>query len=394
MKRKILIPIVLLIAILAIAGVLWSRWMSRDDNHRILVSGNIELTQVDISFKVPGKLIERTVDEGDFVKKGQLIARIDRDQVERQHARDQAGVFSAESQLAQGHTSVALERATLESDLALRRAELRQSEARLAELLAGSRPQEIQQARAAVVDAQAQYDQAKQDWERGQKLFKDDDISAMQYDQYRTRFNSTAALLKQAQEHFAMVQEGPRKEDIEAGRADVERAQAAVKMSEANRLELERRQQDLVARRNEIDRARAQMAMTETQINDTTVFSPIEGVVLVKSAETGEVLAAGTTVVSIGDIDHPWLRGYVNERDLGRVKLGMQAKVTSDSYPGKAYRGRIGFIASEAEFTPKQIQTQEERVKLVYRIKIDIDNPQHELKSNMPVDAEILLDQK
>ena len=129
--------------------------------------------------------------------------------------------------------------------------------------------------------------------------------------------------------------------------------------------------------------------MTDTQINDTVVVAPIDGVVLVKSAEVGEVLAAGTTVVTIGDIDHPWLRAYINETDLGRIKLGQSATLTTDSFSGKTYPGRISFIASEAEFTPKQIQTQEERVKLVYRIKIDVDNRSHDLKSNMPVDAEI-----
>jgi HlyD family secretion protein len=104
------------------------------------------------------------------------------------------------------------------------------------------------------------------------------------------------------------------------------------------------------------------------------------------------VLAPGTTVVTVGDIDHPWLRGYVNETDLGKVKLGAKAKVTTDSYPGKVYQGRVTFISSEAEFTPKQIQTEQERVKLVYRIKIELDNPRRELKENMPADAEIVLD--
>ena len=97
-------------------------------------------------------------------------------------------------------------------------------------------------------------------------------------------------------------------------------------------------------------------------------------------------------MVTVGDIDHPWLRGYVNETDLGKVKIGSKAAVTTDSYPGKVYDGRVTFISSEAEFTPKQIQTQEERVKLVYRIKIEVENPKRELKSNMPADAEIVLD--
>ena len=95
-------------------------------------------------------------------------------------------------------------------------------------------------------------------------------------------------------------------------------------------------------------------------------------------------------MVSVGDQDRPWLRAYISERDLGRVKLGAPVKVTTDSYPGKTYNGKVSFISSEAEFTPKQIQTSEERIKLVYRIKVDVENPNHELKSNMPADAEIL----
>jgi HlyD family secretion protein len=107
----------------------------------------------------------------------------------------------------------------------------------------------------------------------------------------------------------------------------------------------------------------------------------------------GEVVAPGTTIVTVGDIDHPWLRGYINETDLGKVKIGQKVRVTSDTYPGKAYNGRVAFLSSQAEFTPKQIQTQQERVKLVYRVKIEVENPGRELKSNMPVDAEILLGQ-
>jgi len=389
--RKIIIPLVLVAVLALVARAFWSNWANRDRQNRLSVSGNIELTQVDISFKVPGKLIELNVDEGAFVKKGMVIARIDRDQVEHQRARDEAGLTGAESQFQQMETQVQWQRATLESDVNLRRAEQREAQAHLDELLAGSRPQEVQQAKAAVADAKAQFDAAKLDWDRAQELFKNDDISKAQFDQYRMRNDSTAAALRQAQERLAIVVEGPRKEEIESARAAVARAVAALKVSEANGLELKRKEEDLVAHRADVSRAKAQVAITDTQINDTVVISPIDGVVLVKSAEVGEVLAAGTTVVTIGDIDHPWLRAYVNETDLGRIKQGSPAQLTTDSYPNKNYPGHISFIASEAEFTPKQIQTREERVKLVYRIKIDVDNRNHELKSNMPVDAEIQL---
>src|ERR1700688_3946753 len=150
-----------------------------------------------------------------------------------------------------------------------------------------------------------------------------------------------------------MLMKGPRMLHIAGARADVARAQAAVKTAEANRLELQRREQELVARRAEIDRSKAQAGISDSQLDDTKVYTPIDGVVLVKSAEPGEVLAAGTTIVTIGDLDHPWLRAYINETDLGRVKVGQKVKLTTDSFPGKIYDGVVSFIASDAEFTPK-----------------------------------------
>lgn len=385
MKR--ILPILLLLGIAGAAYLFWTR-RTKDDG-RIRLSGNMELMQVDLSFKVPGKLIELTVKEGDRVKKGQLIARIDSEQTQRQKQREQAGVQSAEMQLAQSNTSIAWQRATLAGDLELKRADVRAAQAQLDNLLAGSRPQEIAQAESVVSDARTQFEQARQDWERAQKLYKDDDISTAQRDQAQTRFNSTAALLRQAQDRAALVKEGPRKQEIELARAQLARAQAALKVSEANRIEIQRRGEEAGTRRAEVGRAQAQLAATESQLGDTALYSPIDGVVMVKPAEVGEVLAAGSTVVTLGDIEHPWLRGYIKETDLGRVKLGQRVKLRTDSYPSKDYWGQISYISSEAEFTPKQIQTTEERVKLVYRIKILVDNQAQELKSNMPVDAEV-----
>jgi HlyD family secretion protein len=388
--RKALIPILLLAA----GGFAFYKYRgsSQGTANRIVVSGNIELTEVNIAFKTAGKLIERNVDEGAVVKKGQVIARLDREQLLAQREREVAGLESARAQLAQAETSVEWERANLAADIEQKRADQASMEARLLELKNGARPQEKLDARAAVESAQSEVERSKRDWDRAQVLYKNDDISTAQFDQYRNRWESAEAALKQLQEREALVLAGPRSEQIEAQAALVQRARGALKMAEANTLEMKRREQDLAARRAEIARSQASIALIDSQLADTVAASPVDGVVLVKSADVGEVLAAGTTVVTVGNIEHPWLRGYVNETDLGRVKLGSKARATTDSYPGKIYDGRVSFIASEAEFTPKQIQTKQERVKLVYRIKIDIDNPKHELKSNMPADAEIVLE--
>jgi HlyD family secretion protein len=351
------------------------------------------MTQVDLSFRIAGRLVALNVREGDRVKKGFEIARVDPNQLEQQRARDRASVDSAQSNYQQLITTIEYQKATLESDIAAKRADLDQAKAHLAELLAGSRTQEIQQAQAAVADAKARRDWAQRERDRFETLYKNEDISTSQFDQARTTLDSAAAVLRQAEQRLAMIQEGPRREEIAMQRAAVARAEAAVKTAEANRIEIRRKEQELTARRAEIDKARAQEGMSQAQLNDTSITAPIDGMVMIKSAEIGEVVAAGTTVATIADLEHPWLRAYINEPDLDRVKLGQKVKLTTDSRTnkGKIYWGTITFIASEAEFTPKQIQTKEERVKLVYRIKIEVDNTAGELKNNMPVDAEIVL---
>jgi len=388
-KKSIIAVIVALIAGSLSAGC--SLW-NKSSNNTISLSGNIELTQINAAFKTAGKLVELPIEEGTEVHQGAVIARLDVDQLQKQHAREQASLAVAESQLVQQKTAIQYQKASIEADIEMRQAALRQAEAKLQQLLAGSRDQEIKQAKAQAEEARTQHALAKEDWERAQVLYKNDDISASQRDQYKARFDATQAALQQAEERYSLILEGPRKEDIEAARAQVEQARASIKLSEATRLELRRREEELVTRKAQIEQAQAQLAIVETQIADGTILSPINGVVLVKSAEAGEILAAGTTIATLGDLDKPWLRGYIKEQDLGRIKLGTKAKISTDSYPGKAYWGRISFISSEAEFTPKQIQTPEERVKLVYRIKIELENPAHELKLNMPADAELQLE--
>jgi HlyD family secretion protein len=370
MKKRI-IQVLILVVILGVAAFYLVRRWNSGGTGLISFSGNMELTEVKVSFKTAGKLIELKVKEGDPVKKGDVIARLDSAQLHSQQDAQQAAVTAAQSQLAQLLTSIEFQRQTVDGSIAASQADLAQAEARLRELEAGSRPQEIQEARAAVDAAGPESSRAANDWERAQ------------YDQYRTQSQRSAAALKQAEQRLALVVEGPRKETIEAARAASERARAALSLAEASRLELKRREQETAARQAEIERTRAQLAVVDSQVGDTEIVSPIDGVVLVKSA--------GATVVTLGDIEHPWLRGYVSESELGRVKLDQQVRVTTDSYPGKEYIGRVSFISSEAEFTPKQIQTSEERVKLVYRIKVDLPNAQRELKLNMPADARILL---
>src|ERR1035441_5005989 len=204
MKKRILI----IVLILAAAGAaVWAfRGMPKTPDNRLLISGNIELDEVTIAFKTAGRLIERTVDEGDAVKKGQVIARLDRDQLLTQRERETAGLASSQSQLAPAQTAAEFQRAILAADIETRRADLSSMEARFAELKNGARPQEKLDAKAAVDAAASEVERAQRDWDRAQTMYKNDDISPAQYDQFRNRVENAQAVLKQMRErHLSLL---------------------------------------------------------------------------------------------------------------------------------------------------------------------------------------------
>src|SRR5580658_310072 len=199
--KKVIIALIL-IAGIATAGVMVYRNYHPVVTDRILVSGNIELTEVDIAFKTAGRLIERNVDEGETVKKGMVVARLDRDQLVQQRESQVATLQTAEAQLAESKSSAEWQRSTMAADLDVRRNDLSSAQSHLLEMKNGSRPEEIQQAEASVDSAQAEFDNAKKDWDRAQPLYKRDDISTAQFDQYRRVMDSATANLKQAKEHL------------------------------------------------------------------------------------------------------------------------------------------------------------------------------------------------
>jgi len=254
----------------------------------------------------------------------------------------------------------------------------------LADLEAGSRPQEIAAARAAKDAAEADMTRTQADLRRAVVLFERKSISAEIYDAARAAAQVAADRHRQAVEQLKLAEEGFRPQRIEEARSALAHAKAQDALVMAGP-----RQETIDQARARGELAAAALRLAETQLSYAVVRSPIAGVVLSKNIEPGEYVAPGTPVVTIGDLGHVWLRGYVAETDLGRVKPESRAWVTTDTYPGNRYEGYVSFIAQEAEFTPKNVQTQKERVKLMYRIKIDIVNPDMELKIGMPADAEI-----
>jgi HlyD family secretion protein len=319
------------ILIVAVGASLLYYFLTRDkveENAFLKVSGNIETTEVNLGFKISGRIVSLSVQEGDWIERGKVLAKLDDEDL--------------------------LQR------LALAEATLKSAQARLDKLLAGSRPEEIREAEAALRQAQFDFENKRTYYERMKALYERGVVPRETFDNAETGFKVATAGLQRATENYQLVRKGPRKEDIEDGRAQVEQA-------------------------------RASLQLIKTQLSYTRLTSPLSGVVLVKSGEVGEVVNPGTSILTLADIENVWLKAYVSQTDLSRVKWGQEVSVTTDLKPQKIYKGRISFISSQAEFTPKQIQTEKERVTLVYRIKIDIPNPERELKPGMPADGRILL---
>jgi len=311
---------------LAVAVVACLTACGGDRQGTLKVSGNIEVTQVEASFKVAGRVAERPVDEGQTVKSGQLMAR--------------------------------LEDADFTQQVALRQADADAARANLDKLLAGSRKEEIGSAKAQVDQTKADLTRSQADDARNSDLLQKEVISPREYDASHSAFLASQARVNQAQEQYDLVKNGPRREDIDQARARLESAEQS-------------------------------LSLARTQLGYATLTAPQPGVVLSKNVEPGEFVAPGTPVVTLGDLHEVYLRAYVDESDLGRVKLGQGVSITTDTFPGRRYEGHITFISPEAEFTPKSVQTEKERVKLVYRIKITVPNPQMELKPGMPADGSI-----
>jgi HlyD family secretion protein len=194
-----------------------------------------------------------------------------------------------------------------------------------------------------------------------------------------------------ARERLALAGEGSRKQDIAEAQAQVERAQAGVNVAEAGRREVEIQSAVLATAQATEKQLRAQLETAKTQLGYTEIRSPMNGVVLTKNVEVGEFVNPGTPVVTIANIEDLWMNIYIPETQTGLVKLGQPVSVSVDSFPKETFKGKITFVSSESEFTPKTILTEEERIKLVFRAKVALENTQQRLKPGMPADAEIRL---
>jgi HlyD family secretion protein len=326
MKRRKFI-IALVVLVLAVAA--FAFWLSRRDDpgDALIVSGTVEATQARLAFETGGRIVQIAAREGERVQAGEPLASIDSAELAAKRRQAEAAVQAASVQLA--------------------------------ELESGFRREEVAQAAASVNAAAERAQDAQRDLQRTRALREGGAVSPEALQKAETAAGIAAAQLRQAREQLALMRRGPRPETIDAARAQLEQMRAAEEAAAAS-------------------------------LADTVIRAPHAGVVTVRHREPNEIVSPGQPVLTVMNPNDRWVRIYVPENRIGAVSLGDSAAIRSDTFPDKEYPGRVVFISPEAEFTPKSVQTAEERVRLVYAVKVRIEgDAAMELKPGMPADVEL-----
>ncbi|MDR3372830.1 MAG: secretion protein HlyD [Ancalomicrobiaceae bacterium] len=315
-------PLIVLVLIVAAAGGYW--WWQRppETGGDLTLQGNVEVRQVNLGFKVAGRIKTLDVDEGDPVFAGKRLAVLD-------------PVY-------------------FEDTITQLKAQRDQLRANLAKLEAGNRPEEIAQAEAAVAERQAALDNARLGLDRAQSLMQTASGTRKAYDDAQAAYSQTQAQLNSARQGLTLMQAGFRKEDIAAARAQLAGGEAQLKIA-------------------------------ERQLSDAGLYAPSAGIVLTRARETGAIVNTGETVFVLSLTSPVWVRTYVSETDLGRIRPGEDVSIKTDTAGLALIKGHVGFVSPTAEFTPKTVETRELRTALVYRIRIVADDPQGVLRQGMPV---------
>jgi HlyD family secretion protein len=325
-RARIIVPILVI-------GSLLTWYLTRgeiSDSGNLDASGTVEATEADLGFQIPGRIAAISVQEGDRVAAGDTLATLDLTDREAARAGAEAVLTAAE--------------------------------ALLAEMESGARPQELRVAEAAVRAAEETVADRRRELDRAQRLHDGGAVSRQALDQARTAHDVVEAQADQSREQRALVMEGPRAERLEAQRARVAQAQAA------------------------LDRA-------DAALEYGLVMALGPGVVAIRHREPGESVGTGLPVVTVRDMDDRWVRIYVGGDRIGQVRIGQRAEIYSDSYPDRVFEGEVYFIGSEAEFTPRNVQTTEERIRLVYPVKVRVRGDAEEaLKPGTPADVTLILE--
>jgi multidrug resistance efflux pump len=369
-ERKIVIGVAALVLVLVVALVCYYTWSAH--RARYLYSGTVETREIQIGSKVGGRVTLVPVEEGNAVKAGALLVRFECDDLKTQRMQAAASVDQAQANLdrmLRGNRPEEIEQAE-----ALAKAQHAAAEA----AVNGPRAQEIAQAEADYAAAKADAVDAEITFGRMEKLNAAEEISRQQFDDSRDKRDATAQRAESARQHLALLQAGTRPEDVQGAEARDRQAQAAADLARKGF-----RKEDIDSARAQLALAQAHVAQIDVALKEAELTAPADSIVETVSVRPGDLVPAGRIVVTALESSQQWVKVYVPETDLARVHVDQGASVTVDGLAGRVFQGRVGEIASEAEFLPRNVQTPDDRQHQVFGVKVYVDNSAGTLKSGM-----------
>jgi len=385
LKKRVILGAFLVLLVGVGALVFWGQYRRR--SAELYYSGTLDAVSSDIGFQVSGRVSRVLVDEGQAVRSRQTMAILDPDDFLAR--KDQAGadLRRLESNRERLEVELAVNRKVLPAEVERAEASVNALSANLRALESGYRTQDVEKARLAVEAAAANLDLAQKEKQRYVRLFSGKAVSESAMDIATLRFETALKEHLRARESLKQAEEGFRVEEIEAARSRLAEGQAMLKLARINLAKIEALGKEVKAADAQVEAARTVLRLAEVQLKYAELTAPFDGIVISRNIEPGEVVTPGQEVFSVADLSRVDLKVFVDETEIGKIRLGQKADVKVDTFPDRVFSGTVTYISPQAEFTPKIIQTHKERVKLVFMVKLSIPNPNFELKPGTPADA-------
>ncbi|MGA2348829.1 MAG: efflux RND transporter periplasmic adaptor subunit [Terracidiphilus sp.] len=369
-QRKIVFGAVAVALIVVVAFVFYYTWSAH--RARYEYSGTVETREIQIGSKVGGRVTLVSVEEGNIVKAGALLVRFECDDLIAQRAQAAATVDQAQANLDR------MLRGNRPEEIEEAEAVAKAQHAAAQEAENGPRKQEVAQAQADFASALADAANAEITFRRMEKLIATDTISRQEFDNARDKRDAAQQHAESARQHLAMLQEGTRHEDVQSAEARDRQAQAAAILARKGN-----RKEDIDSARAQLAQANAHLAEIDVSLKEAQLIAPADSIIETVSVRPGDLVPPGRIVVTALEPSQLWVKVYVPETDLARVHVDQSATVGVDGYSGRVFQGRVGQIASQAEFLPRNVQTPDDRQHQVFGVKVYVDNPTGVLKSGM-----------
>ena len=376
MKKSLILACVLIGAVLLGTG--YALWNMVGVKSSIVISGIVEADDIHVGSKIGGRVLKVVAREGQTVKAGEVLVLLEPRELDASLAEAQAAMRQAQAKLA------LLSSGYRQEEIEQGEAAVKQSQAELSQLVAGPRQQEIDQARADWLAAKAQAENSRKLQRRMEDLSKRDLIAKQDFDDAQAKAEESEQKMKSARERYDLVLAGTRTEEIERARQRLAESEAKLRQLKSGY-----RKEEVAQGKSEVEAARARVELVRTQLDETVIRAPVEAVVEVLDLEPGDLVGAGKPVATLLRTNSLWVRAYLPEAKLGFVKTGAKVKVRVDSFPNRDFAGVVRRVSRQAEFTPRNVQTWEERVLQVFQTEIVIDDPDHVLRPGMNADVTI-----